>query len=327
MSRFVRSWSATSRSLPQFAPARRPQSRRRFTLERLEGRSLLSTVHLTVNTLADDPTAPVAGQTTLRDAITAADAGSTANKYVIKFAVDGTIALTSVLPNLTNNIVIKGPGAGELAIEPELTAGLFHTFQIGSNTQYGQGVFPDVKITGLTIKNGGNGTNTINTTAGGIFNLGNATIKNCVFIGNTGVFGGGIVNDTTMTVSSCLFYGNGNSQSAGTAIESNDGSLSILKNDVFSENFGGGGAIDNNGTMVVHGCSFIGNLALHNAGAIFNWGVLTVDASLFVDNFAGIFGGAIVNEAFLTLTNSTFSGNTATLGADIYNAGTATICS
>ena len=74
----VRSWSAISGSLP----ARRPQSRRRFTLERLEGRSLLSTVHPTVNTLADDPGGSVAGQTTLRDAITAADAGSTANKYV-----------------------------------------------------------------------------------------------------------------------------------------------------------------------------------------------------------------------------------------------------
>ena len=36
MSRFVRSWSAISRSLPQFAPARRPHARRRLTLECLE---------------------------------------------------------------------------------------------------------------------------------------------------------------------------------------------------------------------------------------------------------------------------------------------------
>ena len=65
----VSSWSAISRSLPQFAPARRPQSQRRLSLERLEGRSLLSTVHLSVNTLTDDPGGPVANQTTLRDAI------------------------------------------------------------------------------------------------------------------------------------------------------------------------------------------------------------------------------------------------------------------
>ena len=48
-------WSAISRSLPQFAPARRHHSRRQFTLERLEERSLLSTVSLTVNTTSDDP--------------------------------------------------------------------------------------------------------------------------------------------------------------------------------------------------------------------------------------------------------------------------------
>ena len=69
MSRFepiVRSWSAISRSLPQFAPARRPHARRRPMLECLESRSLLSTVTLTVNSLADAPSSP--GVTTLRGA-------------------------------------------------------------------------------------------------------------------------------------------------------------------------------------------------------------------------------------------------------------------
>ena len=45
MSRFepiVRWWSPTSRSLPRFAPARRPRARRRPRLERLEDRTLLS---------------------------------------------------------------------------------------------------------------------------------------------------------------------------------------------------------------------------------------------------------------------------------------------
>ena len=47
--------------------------RRKFAVgvESLEGRSLMSTVNLTVNTLADDPSGPIAGKTTLRDAITA----------------------------------------------------------------------------------------------------------------------------------------------------------------------------------------------------------------------------------------------------------------
>ena len=54
----VRSWSAISGSLPQFTPARRPHARRRLMLERLEERLVLSTVTLTVNTLADAATAP-----------------------------------------------------------------------------------------------------------------------------------------------------------------------------------------------------------------------------------------------------------------------------
>ena len=69
MLRFVRSWSAISRSLPQFAPARRPYARRRLTLERLEDRAMLSTIPLVVTTLADDPTGvPITGYTTLPDA-------------------------------------------------------------------------------------------------------------------------------------------------------------------------------------------------------------------------------------------------------------------
>jgi hypothetical protein len=85
MSRFepiARWWSATSRSLLQFAPARRPPSRRRLRLERLEDRTVLSTIALTVNTLADDPSGPIAGQTTLRDAITQADADTTSTAAV-----------------------------------------------------------------------------------------------------------------------------------------------------------------------------------------------------------------------------------------------------
>jgi len=88
--------SAISRSLPQFASARRPQSRRRFTLERLEDRTMLSTIPLVVNSLADDPIVPINGYTTLRDAINTADGGATTNQYVITFkqGLTGTIDLT-----------------------------------------------------------------------------------------------------------------------------------------------------------------------------------------------------------------------------------------
>ncbi len=70
-----------------------------LTLERLEDRTVLSTIPLVVNSLADS------GVGTLRDAITAADAGSAGNKYVITFAVNGAIDLKSALPDLANNII------------------------------------------------------------------------------------------------------------------------------------------------------------------------------------------------------------------------------
>ena len=301
--------------------------RRRFTLERLEGRSLLSTVHLTVNTLADDPSGPVAGQTTLRDAITAADAGSTANKYVIKFAVNGTIALAGPLPALTGNIAVKGPGAANLIIQPQ--SSVHGTFVIGSNAQYAIGVFPDVEITGITIENN---------VERAIFNIGNLIVKDCVFTNNTGGDASCIVNDVTMKVSSCSFSENGSSQPQqvgelsdwGPPIVTNDGSTSVLTNDSFSNNYGYEGAVDKNGTMTVHGCSFVGNTGFYYAGALFNWGTLTISSSSFEYNSSAV-GGAIYNAgasyetAFLTLTDSTFVGNTAPTGPDIFNAGTATI--
>ena len=197
MLRFVRSWSAISRSLPQFAPARRHQSRRRFTLERLEGRSLLSTVHLTVNTLADDPGCSVAGQTTLRDAITAADAGSTANKYVIKFAVDGTISLTAPLPALTGNIAIKGPGATNLLILSGNPTFASSVFNVSSNAT--------AAVSGLTIE----GINEYDQSAGGINNDGYLTCRNDAFTNCSGELGGGIYNETgaTAIISGTVFSG------------------------------------------------------------------------------------------------------------------------
>ena len=76
----------------------------------LEERSLLSTLNLTVNALADDPNGPTSGNTTLRNAITQANA-STANQEIINFTVTGTIDLTQALPALNNNITIQGPGS------------------------------------------------------------------------------------------------------------------------------------------------------------------------------------------------------------------------
>src|SRR5208337_5649384 len=84
----------------------------------LEERTLLSTLNLTVTTLLDDPTTPIPGQVTLRDAINTANADTVDSQEIISFAagLHGTIDLTQALPNLVNNISINGPGASSLIV-------------------------------------------------------------------------------------------------------------------------------------------------------------------------------------------------------------------
>jgi predicted outer membrane repeat protein len=81
---------------------------------------------------------------------------------------------------------------------------------------------------------------------------------------------------------------------------------------------GGGGALDNDGTIAVSGCTFTGNTAISDGGAIDNGdsasGSLTVTGSAFSGNNAGFDGGAIDNgdaggTGSVTVTGSTFSGN------------------
>jgi hypothetical protein len=85
---------------------------------------------------------------------------------------------------------------------------------------------------------------------------------------------------------------------------------------------GDGGAINNDGTLIVTNCTFLRNVASSyggtgiGGGAIFNSGALTVTNSTFSDNRAGSAykggsGGAIFNSGVLTVTTSTFSSNSA----------------
>ena len=284
-------WSAISRSLPQFAPARRHQSRRRLTLERLEGRSLLSTIPLTVTTLLDDPITLIPGQTTLRDAINTADGGATNNKYVITFSVSlpGTIDLKSALPDLNNNIVIKGPRASKLTVQRDLAAVPFSVLTVDSGE--------NVKISDVTIEGGNSGSY-----GGGIANFGTLTVKDSDLIDNhSGYDGGGIYSDGTVTVMDSIFVNNSANNGGG----------------IFSEE-----------PLTVIGSVFSGNSAYY-AGGIYSSGQLKVTASIFTDNSAigDGYGGGIFNISIVPMivTNSIFTDNSATNGGGIFNYGTLTV--
>ena len=307
MSRFesnVRSWIAISRPLP----ARRPHARRP-SLERLEDRTVLSTISLVVTTLADT------GVGTLRSAITMADQGAASKSYVIKFSVTlpATIDLLSALPDLSNNISIKGPGASDLTVQrdPNATA-LFSVFTVDSGET--------ISLSGITISGGnaggGNG--------GGVDNSGTLTVSDSVLTGNTALEGGGLFNAGTVTVTDSTFDGLSGSQSAefggglyneGTATVKD---ITFTLNTTFSSSGNStfdGGAIYNAslGTVTVTNSTFTSNTA-NQGGGLANYGTATVKSSTFTSNFGDGDGGGIFNGGTLTASASTFGINYAELG-------------
>jgi hypothetical protein len=125
-------------------PARKVRAYRP-RLEVLESRTLLSTY--LVDHLADDLVGSgVHGS--LRYAITHAVDGD-----AISFGVTGTINLNSALPALTHNISINGPGPHLLTVSGQ-GPNSYTVFEVGAT----------VAISGLTITNGGAGSEAASTT-------------------------------------------------------------------------------------------------------------------------------------------------------------------
>jgi hypothetical protein len=247
---FFSSW-LRARTRPGASEVRRtPKPARRQAafcprLEVLEGRCLPST--LTVTSPKDH------GPGTLRAEIAAAHAND-----VIVFSpkLDGhTITLTTGELDITKNLTIQGPGAGQLTISGDLS----RVFEVDHGAT--------VTLSGLTITGG------VAPAGGGIFNSGTLTVSGCTISSNLAVFqypysgvsaGGGIYNAGTLTVSGC----------------------SILGNEAYD---GYGGGIYNAGTATVSGCTLSGNFVdpdyPYVGGAIYNAGpavALTVLNSTFI---------------------------------------------
>jgi hypothetical protein len=98
-------------------------------------------------------------------------------------------------------------------------------------------------------------------------------------------------------------------------------SLAGLNIKSFNAGSGNGGAIVNNGALILEQIGLINNHA-GSGGAVYNNGALTVTDSTFSGNSATN-GGAVFNALGSTASfvNSTFSGNSATFGGGLYNSG------
>ena len=153
----------------------------------LEERTMLSTLNLTVTTLAD-PSGP-ASTVSLRQAINAANADTVDSQENIGFAagLKGTIDLTTALPNLANNISINGPGASVLTVQRDSAAPDFSVFTVNSGET--------VSISGMMISGGEVGGDS---GGGDIYNDGNLTVNSSTITNGSAWVGGGIANDGTL---------------------------------------------------------------------------------------------------------------------------------
>ncbi len=237
---------------------------------------------LTVNTTADSSDASGScgtGTCSLRDAINQANAQAGGGD-VIDFSVSGTIALTSALPAITQNLTIGGPGASQLTVSGAGNA----IFQVGPGT--------NVTISGMTITNGSSAIS-VNASA-------TVTVQNCAFAANTATSGGAIDNAGTANVAYSTFSGN-SAQQGGALFNASGATMTVVDN-TFTQNSAsaGGGAIQNDGTLTATNNTFYANSASGSSGgAIFNAsgasGVLTANNNIFANNTASSLGAGVYN--------------------------------
>ena len=264
------------------------------------------------------------GVCTLRAAIQEANFHSPQPDIIDLGGVSGQIVLTSLLPVITDDVTINGPGAGQLAIDGDNT---YRVLELQNGTTD--------TISGLTIQHGQapilGGTFAV---AGGIESGGNTTLDHVVVTDNHAAvtaplnsspesIGGGIDSGGTLTLThSTVAHNNSTANASGT------GQASA---------FGGGMALEFGATLHIDHSTITGNNATAtvtsgsgssttrpSGGGIYQaGGTLTIDGSTITDNSATGMGGtdSIIadfaegggvyqdNSSSLTVTGSTFSDN------------------
>ncbi|MFN8531109.1 MAG: Calx-beta domain-containing protein [Anaerolineae bacterium] len=233
------------------------------------------------------------GEGSLRQAITNANAFPSSD--TITFTTSGTITLASNLPDLANNGTLTIDGGGVITLVPVSATG-YRVFTLASGAQ--------VTLNGLAMSVT---INTYNPSGGLIYvDSGALTVTNSSFTKGRSDSGGAIYNNSaTVIITGSGFYNN-------TAVN-------------------GGSIYNQSGQVSVTASTFDFSLSIAalSGGAIYNsTGTVTVTNSTIRNLGSASEGGGIYNTGTLYVYDTTFADNhpnTATLAADLFNGGTATV--
>jgi hypothetical protein len=290
-------WFALSGKLPNWsAPRRRPVFRcpsYRPRLEGLEGRTVLSTLHVT-NVLDDGSPGSLRsemneaspGDTIVFDSGLAGQTitlNTTFGFGALRFS-DSFYGPVTAPGNITT--AINGPPGG-ITISGGHNTGVF-SFN-GSNGN----PHPPISMSNLNIVD-----SHVNLDDAAIYmEAVTLNLENCILSGNQRAIYGNAAN---VTIDHCTVSGN----SSETAVIAN-----------------------NNGYMTIDHSAVSGNSSLSGdssdlglfGGGIFNTGIMTIDHSTVTGNSANYGGGIYTHYGRLAILSSVVAGNTAPVGADIYN--------
>jgi hypothetical protein len=325
---------------------RAPRHRRaRPTLDILEDRL---TPSVTVTTSLD-PTTPIAGQLSLREAIDLVNAGQVADNTVILPAgaylnLQGTLSVTHALTLQgagAGATTVNGNGAGRVVFVHPATAVTVQlsgvTVRGGATGGFGGGIdvedvpgqssalaLADCVVVGNRAAAGGGG---INNSAGSVTLTGCQVLENVSALGNGGGVLLGAAGAGGLTAIGSTITGNSSSQGNGGGIAILSAGPVTLRGCTLGNNFAGlaGGGLDDsgNGTVTLTGCTVSRNQSNGGTGGggVDYTGAASVRVanSVFSGNIAnnalatGGGGGLEVNNAAATATvvDSLFSGNQA----------------
>ncbi|MHA3771810.1 hypothetical protein ACXR0O_09770 [Verrucomicrobiota bacterium sgz303538] len=244
------------------------------------------------------------GVGSLRQAVLNANASPGADTIVFKAAaVSGEIALTSGEIDITDSVIIKGPGAAKLAIDALDLSRIF-------NIDDGTAAVKKVTISGLSMLAGNSGTVE---GGGGVHCLESITLVNSVVSGcrapgspTSAPYGGGlyIVTDGQAIIRNSKITGNVSGRGAGGIFVRAEGGIQII-NTVISAN----SSVGLGGGVYAH---------VHPNGT----GDILITGSTITNNTAGLGGGLNIDNdppatgrkaGTITIRDTLISGNSATV--------------